>query len=481
MYNPNVPSSNMGIAPVSSAPSQPLGPTPMMGMAPMGPPPPMAPPMMGGMPPPPMGAPMGPPPIAPITEGLGGFGGSRAGRAGFSERMQQMTAPPKPRPMQPPQQMQQPVQGMQYGGMVGPSGIPNNHNDMNGGMSSSMMPYMQSPYQNFGMPQRGSGPSNSYALDQYGDYLDNQYGDPQFDQKRAKFLMDVSRQEQQTFGGMGGFNTPQPAINDGRYEITERPGPQRNLGDSEYLSGIFGSQAGDYQDLANYQVPQPMADGGEVPRQTEIAGQPHMLAYINPEEENLLRGLGGSGQPGPGGVPAYAREDGPGSDNFGTSASNYGYGSFGNSNDNDDDPFGTDDLLDSLGIPDFNPNRDFGGGGGGDNGPAADLVYGPAPDRAAPVVVPPPEESGSDSERRVKEDLIYGPADPTIGPNSAQEAIQQAVADNKAGNFDIADSNLAKLAGRISRGSDIMPARLGSIDAISQDFAVPEAADTTSL
>ena len=267
MYNPNVPSSNMGIAPVSSAPSQP-----------MGPPPPMAPPMMGGMPPPPMGAPMGPPPIAPITEGLGGFGGSRAGRAGFSERMQQMTAPPKPKPMQPPQQMQQPVQGMQYGGMVGqaqradlryvPSssdprsqfqigqrlgGIPNNHNDMNGGMSSSMMPYMQSPYQNFGMPQRGSGPSNSYALDQYGDYLDNQYGDPQFDQKRAKFLMDVSRQEQQTFGGMGGFNPSQP------FDLSRD-------------DGMFGSGVKHVQDImppfilpmANYQVPQPMADGGAV-------------------------------------------------------------------------------------------------------------------------------------------------------------------------------------------------------------------------
>ena len=47
MYNPNVPSSNMGIAPVSNAPSQPLGPPPpTMGMAPMAPPP-----MMGGMPP----------------------------------------------------------------------------------------------------------------------------------------------------------------------------------------------------------------------------------------------------------------------------------------------------------------------------------------------------------------------------------------------------------------------------------------------
>lgn len=123
MYNPNVPSSNMGIAPISGQPSQPLGPTPMVGsapMGPMGPPPPMAPPMMGGMPPPPMMAPPPmAPPIAPITEGLGGFGGSSAGRAGFSERMQRMTAPPKPRPM--PQPM--PVQRMNMGGAVSSQGL----------------------------------------------------------------------------------------------------------------------------------------------------------------------------------------------------------------------------------------------------------------------------------------------------------------------------------------------------------------------
>jgi len=48
------------------------------------------------------------------------------------------------------------------------------------------------------------------------------------------------------------------------------------------------------------------ADGGEaVPRETEIMGQPHMLAYINPEEEMMLRQMGGSGDPGPGGVPSY--------------------------------------------------------------------------------------------------------------------------------------------------------------------------------
>jgi len=50
-----------------------------------------------------------------------------------------------------------------------------------------------------------------------------------------------------------------------------------------------------------------MMGGGEVPipRETDIYGQPHMLAYINPEEADLLQGLGGMGTPGPGGVPQY--------------------------------------------------------------------------------------------------------------------------------------------------------------------------------
>jgi hypothetical protein len=48
------------------------------------------------------------------------------------------------------------------------------------------------------------------------------------------------------------------------------------------------------------------------PRQTEIMGQPHMLAYINPQEEALIQSQR-SGMPafeGPGGVPAYPWYDG---------------------------------------------------------------------------------------------------------------------------------------------------------------------------
>ena len=45
--------------------------------------------------------------------------------------------------------------------------------------------------------------------------------------------------------------------------------------------------------------------GGVVPMQTNIAGQPHGLAYINQDEEALLRSFGGSGIAGPGGIPSY--------------------------------------------------------------------------------------------------------------------------------------------------------------------------------
>ena len=41
------------------------------------------------------------------------------------------------------------------------------------------------------------------------------------------------------------------------------------------------------------------------PRKTNIMGQPHMLAYINPQEEQALRNMGGAGLPGPDGIPSY--------------------------------------------------------------------------------------------------------------------------------------------------------------------------------
>lgn len=48
--------------------------------------------------------------------------------------------------------------------------------------------------------------------------------------------------------------------------------------------------------------------GSSVPREAMIADEPHMLAYINQDEEALLRSFGGSGISGPGGIPSYPPE-----------------------------------------------------------------------------------------------------------------------------------------------------------------------------
>lgn len=87
--------------------------------------------------------------------------------------------------------------------------------------------------------------------------------------------------------------------------------------------------------------PMPMEMGGMVPRSTEIAGQPHMLSYITPGEAMALRSMGGSGQPGPAGIPAFSYED----EAFGGASSSAGFGGStnfssgggGNNNTSDDD------------------------------------------------------------------------------------------------------------------------------------------------
>jgi hypothetical protein len=58
-----------------------------------------------------------------------------------------------------------------------------------------------------------------------------------------------------------------------------------------------------------YTNPVGMKSGGSVqaPRTTNVRGQHHKLAYINNEEEALLRARGGTGQAGPGGIPAFPR------------------------------------------------------------------------------------------------------------------------------------------------------------------------------
>jgi hypothetical protein len=119
------------------------------------------------------------------------------------------------------------------------------------------------------------------------------------------------------------------------------------------------------------------AAGGRVqaPRTTNIADQHHKLAYINNEEEALLRARGGTGQAGPGGIPAFPPVRGrtQGRSNAGTGFS--GGSSGGSSNNNNEPnrpPVGTGNGGSSGGSSNNNnePNRPpvgtgNGGGGGG--------------------------------------------------------------------------------------------------------------------
>ena len=356
MYNPNVPSSNMGIAPISGQPSQPMGP------APMAPPPPM-------MAPPPMA-----PPIAPITEGLGGFGGSSSSRAGFSERMQKMTAPSKPKPM--PQQMQQPVQGMQFGGMVHGMfpRIPSF------GQLTGRMPYL---------PQRGvSNPAllskSGGGIDQYGEYLNSEYGDPDFDQKRDSFLQEVSQKEQQTFGGGGNMGGGMGGIGSFAPQVMKQPfmGGALQRGFSSYgipRPGGFNSSPFGGGGMGGIVQRDPIIkhvgyykDGGEVPRD------------VSPVE----MALGGfAGNP---------------------TTRDYNY----------TDPYEElDDLYDDIGgydptdpFGDGDPN--YGGGGGDDDGDFNPPIPIPAP----PVVVPDPKSGGDGDD--IKDRIMAEAAKQIAGARS---------------------------------------------------------------
>ena len=66
-------------------------------------------------------------------------------------------------------------------------------------------------------------------------------------------------------------------------------------------------------------------DGGEVPpRETDIRGQYHELSYITPDEADILMALGGSGEPGPMGIPQYGFGDNDGSEGYGDGDSDTG-------------------------------------------------------------------------------------------------------------------------------------------------------------
>jgi uncharacterized protein (DUF3084 family) len=147
-------------------------------------------------------------------------------------------------------------------------------------------------------------------------------------------------------------------------------------------------------------LPVNFAEGGEVgapvaaPRTATIAGQYHKLAYINDDEEALLRSYGGSGIAGPSGIPAFppVNEGGSVGTSFDKSSSDdFGDGdhrgerddNFTNTWSNYTGPTGNSDAAEDWrnNFPNYGPpstSSPTTGGGSGNAGPKTVEIDTPA-------------------------------------------------------------------------------------------------------
>lgn len=145
-----------------------------------------------------------------------------------------------------------------------------------------------------------------------------------------------------------------------------------------------------------------------VPRNTEINGQPHMLAYINPQEAQLLKDRGGSGSPTIAGIPAFYTDDSESMGSFGGGADYSAFDGSNTSNDSSNDILsaGARDALQQQGSRQ-NYKTDIGmiGGGGADYGVTGQNLYDAS--RGATSTNPFPESFISQLGRKFGFDVRY--------------------------------------------------------------------------
>ena len=101
------------------------------------------------------------------------------------------------------------------------------------------------------------------GLPQYGGYLEQKYGNPEFGQKKEQFLQDVKQKEQQTFGGIGGLQSPilgslgeQFFAQGGEVEVSEEPL-------SEYQRALIASESSGRSDVVNESGYRGLTQGGD--------------------------------------------------------------------------------------------------------------------------------------------------------------------------------------------------------------------------
>ena len=106
-------------------------------------------------------------------------------------------------------------------------------------------------------------PSYSEPLQQYGNYLEGEYGDSGFEQKKDNFLEEVNMKERYTFNG-GGISAP-PFASDSRRPPTQMPVDLTSIDGSPFPFNIIpfgGDQL--YPGLAKMQGAANFAEGGEL-------------------------------------------------------------------------------------------------------------------------------------------------------------------------------------------------------------------------
>jgi len=144
------------------------------------------------------------------------------------------------------------------------------------------------------------------------------------------------------------------------------------------------------------------------PRRVDIRGQDHLLAYITPEEAQLLMDNGGAGKPGPMGIPAFY---GFGSHDDASSQADYG-GSSG---------FGEDPGFDGGGGGSSQDDFDGGGNDSYDTiSRAAEKDFG-TPDPTQEQIT---QSRGFDTGTQASRDVIMG-----LGQLSEIDALKQLNAD----------------------------------------------------
>ena len=153
-------------------------------------------------------------------------------------------------------------------------------------------------------------PSGFYAVDQQP--AGQMPFQPQVPQVQAPTPQPVTPYTPQFNMNQGGIVPPVPTPSGNKFGGFKPEALQRiaqNLGYSGDMGGFdqyLNDNPDKKQKMDNYTTrARQMADGGMVPKQAMIGGEPHRLAYVNPNEEKLLKAAGGAGVPSYGNIPAY--------------------------------------------------------------------------------------------------------------------------------------------------------------------------------